>query len=474
MNEGERGDMQKQDGNLNPLFEPRGIAILGSMRPYGEGFVAIQNMLACGYDGNIYPVSRSCQEVHGRRAYASVQDIEAPVDVAVLITPPPVIPDLVDACGRKGIPYIIVVSEGFAESGPEGAALQRQIVETARRYGSRILGPNTLGVMNGANGLCTNPYFAGDNRPPRGGVSYCSQTGLLTFGVHPLRDRGYPISKICDFGNKCDLNEVDLLSYFAADPETNVTVMHLEDIKDGAAFMTAAREAAAKKPVFVLKPGRSEAGARAVSSHTGSLAGDDKIYDSILRQAGVLRLNTWREYWEVPKALSLQPIPKGNRLAVITASGGGGVIMVDAAQDMGLVPARFAPETLRRLAEVNSRLAKNPVDVGPSMSVREQPFSVYTDVVPLVISDPNVDCAVIICHANPTVVEVFRPLAELVRKAGKPVTLFGYGVDLRDMEDSGRQMETMGLPIYFEPEMAARALAYGYAYSQIRHRLNEA
>ncbi|MCX5999564.1 MAG: CoA-binding protein, partial [Chloroflexi bacterium] len=236
-----------------------------------------------------------------------------------------------------GIRAAIVVTEGFAEASREGAERQRQLLDISRRTGMRLLGPNTLGVLNTSNSLVTSAYEIGDNKPPKGGIGYGTQTGLLTFGVYPIKDKASPISKICDFGNKCDVNELDLLSYLADDPQTNVIAMHLEDVKDGPAFIKVARQAAARKPVLILKPGRSEAGARAAASHTGSLAGNDQAYDTAFKQAGVIRLNSWRDFWDVPKTLSLQPLPRGNRIAIVAASGGAGVMLTDAAVAAGLV-----------------------------------------------------------------------------------------------------------------------------------------
>ena len=463
-----------KDSNLSLFFEPRSVAVFGSMRePQGEGLTVIRNMLNFGFAGSIYPISRSATQASGLKAYPTVSSVKGLIDLAIVVTPPPTVLPIIEECGRKGIKATIVATEGFAETGPDGASLQRQLVETARRHGMRILGPNTLGVLSTDYGLVTAPYSMGYNKPPSGGITYCSQTGFLTFGVQPVKDIGYPISKICDFGNKCDVDEVDILPYLADDPSTNVICMHLEDIKDGQRFRRVAREASARKPVLILKPGRSEAGARAASSHTGSLAGDDLVYENAFKQAGVIRLRTWREYWDIPKALSLQPLPKGNRIAIVTATGGAGVMLSDAAADFKLVPATFSTATTSQLGRLSPRLGSNPVDVGPMMSVREFPFSVYEDVVPVVLSDPNVDCLTIVCHFGPHIVKVLTGLAPQISKIGKPVTVFGYGIDLPEMQNSAREIEALGLPTYLDLETAVKALAAGAAYSRIKDRLTE-
>ncbi len=463
-----------KNSNLSLFFEPRSIAVFGSMRePQGEGLTVIRNMLNFGFAGSIYPISRSATQASGLKAYPTVNDVDGPIDLAIVVTPPTTVLPIINECGQKGIKAAIVATEGFAETGRDGATLQRHLVETARRYGMRLLGPNTLGVLSTDYGLVTAPYSMGHNKPPSGGITYCSQTGFLTFGVHPVKDIGYPISKICDFGNKCDVNELDLLPYLADDPSTNVICMHLEDIKNGQRFMEVARQAVARKPVLILKPGRTEAGARAASSHTGSLAGDDQVHENAFRQAGVIRLRTWREFWDIPKALSLQPLPKGNRIAIVTATGGAGVMLSDAAAEFGLVPATFAAATRSQLGKLSPRLGNNPVDVGPMMSVREFPFSVYEDVVPAILSDPNVDCLTAVCHLGPPILKVFTGLAPLISKIGKPVTVLGYGIDLPEMQESVRQMESMGLPTYLDLETSVKALGVSAAYSRIRARMEE-
>lgn len=460
--------VERKDG-LRSFFDPRSIAVFGSMRePVGEGLTAVRNMLEFGFGGRVFPISRSTTEVLALRAYPDLEAVDEPPELALVITPPPTVLPILEQCGRRGVRAAIVATEGFAEAGPDGAALQQELVRTARRFGMRLLGPNTLGVLNTARGLVTDPYPLRGNKPPAGGVSYCTQTGFLTFGVHPIRDIGCPISKICDFGNKCDVNEADILPYLADDESTKAICLHLEDIKDGQRFLEAARMAVARKPVLVLRPGRSAAGARAASSHTGSLAGNDLVYENALRQAGVIRLRTWREYWETPKALSMQPLPRGNRVAIVTATGGAGVILVDAAADAGLVPASFGPSTRRLLAGLSPRMGGNPVDVGPLMSVRDDPFNVYLDVVPAILADPGVDCLAMVCHLGQPIVEVLTTLAPDIARSGKPVTTFGYGIDLPDMQQSARRVEALGLPAYLDLESAVKALGAAAAYVRRR------
>ena len=285
-----------------------------------------------------------------------------------------------------------------------------------------------------------------------------------------MKDKGYPISKLCDFGNKCDINEVDLLEYFYDDPETKVISMHLEDIKDGPTFMEVARKVVSRKPVLVYKPGRSQAGAKAAASHTGSLAGNDRIYESAFRQAGVIRVNSMREFWEVPKVFSSQPLPKGNRFAIVSATGGGGVICIDAAVEAGLAPATFTATTLQKLARLSPRLARNPVDMGPVLAVIADPFPAIEEMVLAVMSDINVDCATLVLPGISNTVDIFNHLKPHLVDIAKPITVFLYGTELSGMEETLRQLEAMGIPAYLDPEIAVKSLGISVTYSKIKMR----
>lgn len=457
--------------DLSRFFEPQAVSVFGSMQSRsGTAYGVIKNMLDFGFSGKIYPVNPSSKEVLGLEVYSSIDQIAANIDLAVIIIPPTAVAEVVEQCAQKGIRAAIVISEGFAEASGEGRRLQSQLVDISRRYGIRILGPNTLGVLNTSNYLVTTPYLIGYNKPVKGCIGYCSQSGLLTFGTHPLRDRAYPISKVCDFGNKSDVNEVDLLEYLANDPDTKVIVMHLEDIKDGRRFMETASKAVSKKPVLIFKPNRNEASARAAASHTGALAGNDEIYEDAFKQTGIIRLSSWREFWEIPRVFASQPLPKGNRVAIITATGGAGVILVDEAVRAGLVIPEFKAETKSKLAALFPRLVNNPVDVGPFMSVSigSNPFLAYEQAVPIVLADQNVDCAVIVCHGGPRTTPVFSHLKDHISRISKPVTVFYYGINLAEMEEFSRQLEGLGLPTYFDLETAVRALGVAAAYSRTK------
>ncbi|MFC1944789.1 acetate--CoA ligase family protein [Chloroflexota bacterium] len=459
---------RNMENDLLPFFEPASVAVFGSLlQDIGPGYCTIKNMLDFGFMGKVYPINPSLTEVMGLRVYSSLDQVMEPIDLAMVIIPPAMVPQVIEQCAQKNVKAVIIGSEGFAEAGDEGVALQRHVVEIARRAGMRILGPNTLGVVNTANGLMTHTSKIGYKGFLKGGIAYCSQSGLLSFGCHPMEGRAYPVSKCCDFGNKCDVDEVDILNYLVDDPETKVIAMHLEDIKDGPRFMEAARRATAVKPVLILKPGRSTAGARAVASHTGSLAGDDQIYGSVFRQIGVIRLNGWQEFWEIPRVFASQPLPRGNRLAIISVSGAAGVLLADAATEAGLAIANFTDNTVKRLRKLSPRFATNPVDWGPMIAVAADPLSVLEELITTILADSNVDCAIIVVHAMVIGLGLFEKIMPQISKLSKPLTIFNFDSDLDVMLETSRRLQALGLATYFELETAIKALSVSVAYARV-------
>jgi acyl-CoA synthetase (NDP forming) len=460
--------------NLKPFFEPESVAVFGSLRDgMGLGYGTIRNMLDFGFKGRIYPVNPNYNEVLGLKVYASVGEVAGPVALAVVITPAPTVPEIIDQCAQKGVEAAVIVSEHFAEAGEEGARLQQQLVETARRTGIRIMGPNTIGTLNTANGLVTTPYLLGYKSIQKGGIAYCSQSGIVAAQCQPLEDRAYPISKMCDLANKCDVNEVDVLEYLADDPETKVVAMHIEDVRDGHGFMSAARKLTARKPLLIFRTARSEAGARASASHTGSLAGDDDVYNSAFKQVGAVRLRTWQEFWEIPRIFAPQRPIRGNRLAVIAYSGGAGVVAADAAAEAGLALADFTSITLDRLRLIDPRAARNPVDLGPVLSAAADTAYVQDEAITAILEDDNVDCAGIALYVGVLAPEnyVVELLERLIGNTPKPVTIWLYGTQLYMLEETSRRLEVRGLPTFTELETAVKALGVLAEYSGFRSSL---
>jgi acetyltransferase len=467
--------MKSRDGSdLWAFFEPRSVAVFGSLKDgMGLGYGLIKNILDFGFTGKVYPVNPSYSEVLGMKAYPTVNQIADPVDLAVVITPPSTVPTIIEECAQKGVKAAVIVSENFADAGGDGAELQQRLVGITTHSSMRIIGPNTVGVFNAANGFTTIPYPFGYDRVRKGGIAYCSQTGVVLPQCQPLEDRAYPVSKMCDVGNKCDVNEVDLLNYLADDPETKVVAMHLEDVKDGRRFMDATRRLVARKPLLIFKPARSEAGARASASHTGSLAVNDRIYDTAIRQTGAIRVNTWQKYWDIPKVFAYQPLSTGNRVAIISHSGGAGVVAADVAVESGLAIARYSDATLDKLAKLSPRLAGNPIDLGPPLSLTDDPMSLQEEVISIVLDDVKVDCATIVLYAGvmAPIEYILEMFTRLKKRVLKPMTVWFYGTRLSLIEDVSRQLEGLGVPTYTDQETAVKALGALARYSRFKSGL---
>ncbi len=466
----------KTKGNLATFFEARNVAVIGSFKEkWSGGYGVIKNLLNFRFSGHIYPVNPYYSEVLGMPVYPTINHVADSIDLVIVITPSQVVPTVIEQCAQKGIKAAIIVSDGFAETNREGAKLQQHVMNIARNAGLRIIGPNTIGITNTANCLVTTPYFTGYNKIQRGSVAYASQTGIVGAQALPLEDYGYPISKICDFGNKCDVNEINLLEYLTVDPETRVIAMHLEDIKDSRQFIDIARRIVVHKPVLILKPGRSQAAAKAVASHTGSLAGADQIYDSAFTQAVIVRLNTWQEFLDIPKVFASQPLPTGNRLAIVTVSGAAGIMAIDAAMENGLVIAQLSSATIDRLAKISPRLVSNPVDIGQVAPFISDFPQALESVIATVLADDSVDCAIIVLWAAlaADALDTSDAFRRLKQQGSKPMAIWIYGPKLSAKEELTRQLEALGLPTYLNLETAAKALGIAASYAKFKSRLEQ-
>ncbi|HEX59747.1 MAG TPA: CoA-binding protein [Methanomicrobia archaeon] len=457
------------ESDLSYFFEPRSVAIIGALREgWFGGYVIIKNLRLFGFPGEIYPVNPRYDKVLGLDVYASIKDVPATVDLVIIITPAATVPGILEECGDASVRAAIVVSDGFAERSEEGAKLQEELVGIGRREGVRILGPNTVGVTNTANGLVTTPYEFGYSSIRRGYVALAGQTGIIAPQAVPYEDLQYGVSKICDFGNKCDVDETDLLEYLAEDAETKVIAMYLEGIKDGRRFLATAKRVVKRKPVIVLKSGRSEEGARVASSHTGTLAGDDRIYEAAFRQVGVLRVRNFRELFEIPKIFG-QPRPKGNRIAIITMTGGAGVMSTDVAYECSLELARFSEKTIGELEKIFPSLAKNPSDVGPAMFAGDL-VQIYKKTIEAALEDENVDCVSVVLWTGEAAppqlyVELFNELKE---KASKPIAIWIYGTKVTAVHELSRELEKLDFPVFLDFETAVRALGMLCEYSRLQ------
>ncbi len=375
--------------SMRRLMKPQSVTVIGASNEQGKiGNSVMRNLIDGGFSGEIHPVNPKADDIQGRKAYKSVMDVPGEPDVAIFAIPAKFVASALEEVGRKGIPNAVLIPSGFAETGEH--ALQAEIVEIAERHGIRLLGPNIYGYYSTWQDLCATfctPYDV------KGGVALTSQSGGIGMAILGFaRTTKTGVSAIVGLGNKSDLDEDDLLTWFGEDPNTDCIAMHLEDLKDGRAFVEAARATVPKKPVVVLKAGRTAAGAKAAGSHTGALAGDDAVYDDILRQSGVIRAPGLNEMLEYARALPVLPTPTGDNVVIITGAGGSGVLLSDAIVDNGL-----------RLMEIPDDLdaafkafippfgaAGNPIDITGG-----EPPSTYEATIRLGLEDPRIHALVL-------------------------------------------------------------------------------
>lgn len=465
--ESEVSESEKSD--LSLFFEPQRVAVVGSLRKgYFGGYVVIKTMLNAGFTGKIYPVNPSYQEVLGLKVYSSIKEIPDQIDLALIMINRRSVPNVMRECVSKGIKAVIVVADGFAERDEEGAQLQNEIVKIGREAGIRIIGPNTAGVVNSANGFIPDPYEPGYKKVKSGAVAICAQTGMINPQAFPYADLHYGVSKICDYGNKCDVDECDLLEYLESDPATKVITMYLEGIQDGQRFLKISKRVTAEKPVLILKSGRTKEGAKVSASHTGALAGDDQIFSAACKQAGIIRLEKFREFFELPKIFSLQPLPEGNRLGIVTFTGGVGVLAIDEGAKYGLTVAKLSPEIGDRLDGIFPGLGKTVVDIGPPMAVNNY-MTIYAEILKTVMEDQNIDCLFNVIWTSPFkefVEEYLKFYREIKGDHQKTIATWIYGPSIPLINEMSGQMEELGFPVFSDLEIAIKALGIAYQYSK--------
>ena len=465
-------DPQKPQHHLTPFFEPASVVIIGSFREgvFG-GYVVVKSLLNAGYTGKIYPVNPGYSEVLGVKVYPSMEDLPEQGEVALLMINARNVPKLLEQCAHNGIKSIILVADGFAERDAEGAMLQEEVVQIARKRGLHIVGPNTAGIVNALNGFNPCPYDAGYYSFKKGVISIGSQTGMINPQAYPYASRGYGVSKICDFGNKCDLDECDFLEYMADDDDTKVVSIYLESIHNGNRFLDLCKKLIPKKPVLVLKLGVTEEGARASASHTGSLAIDDKVFDAACRQAGVLRVDNFNELFDLPRIFATQPLPSGNRLGMVTYTGAVGVVALDEGIRHGLVRPELTAKTAQMLNEMFPNLGEVPVDIGPMIPLVKDFGTVYTQVLTAVLHDENVDCLfnVVWADALGNNTKAYLDAYEALKGNGKkPLVTWVYGPDRVATDNLAHRIEDLGFPVFEEPERCVKALGLAWRYARKR------
>jgi len=449
--------------NLDKIFSPKSIAAVGASDEEGTvGYSLMRNLIDMKFEGKIFPVNIRKQEVLGFKAYASVEHIPEPVDLAVIATPARTVPDVVEQCGKAGIMGLVIISAGFKEIGAEGKVLEERITEIKKRYGLRIIGPNCLGVIRPSNSL--NVTFLA-KMPKPGNIAFISQSGalgsaILDWAMH----ENIGFSNFVSIGSMIDVDFGDLIDYFGTDPKTKSILMYIEGLSDARKFMSAARHFARTKPIIVIKTGKYSESARAAASHTGSLTGEDFIYDKAFKRAGMVRVDEIADLFNCAEVLGTQPLPRGPNIAIITNAGGPGVMATDAVISKGGKMAKLSPKTIETLDSVLPSFWShgNPIDIlGDAKADR------YKATVEACLNDEGIDGLLIIFTAqsvgNP--VEIANAITDLVKSKSYHnktiVTSFmGYG----PVEEANRILNQNNIPTYTTPEQAVKTYMYMHQY----------
>ena len=453
---------------LEPFFEPKSIAVIGaSSAPAKLGHAVLKNLVDGGYvqRGKVYPINPSTPEILGLTAYASVLDIPGEVDLAVIVIPYQHVPEALQVCGQKGIPAAIVISAGFREAGKEGLERELELVRIANDYKIRLVGPNCLGVIDTFTPM--NASFAAGS-PPSGPMAFMSQSGALGTAVLDIALAGrLGLSKFVSLGNKADVSEIDLLRAWENDPNSHVILIYSEGMPKGQEFIQVARQVTRHKPVVAIKSGVTQSGSRAVSSHTGSLAGSEQAYQAAFRQAGILRAESMEALFDMSLALGYQPPLPGDRIAIITNAGGPGILATDALERSGLSLARFEWETIHALEQYlpDAASAANPVDVlGDARADR------YRFALEKVAADPNVDGLMVLL--TPQAMTEIEATAEAISAMSKQLTkpMLACFMGEARIQTGINILTRHGVPNYPFPERAALAFRAMSDYRSIKNR----
>jgi acetyltransferase len=451
--------------NLDRIFNPKSIAVIGASDVEDSvGYAIVKNFTQLGYAGKVYLVNIRKPEILGLKTYQKIEQIPAPVDLAMIATPAATVPTVVEECGRAGVKGVIIVSAGFKETGVEGKALEEKILEVKRKYGIRVIGPNCIGIIRPRINL--NATFM-NKMPKPGKVAFISQSGalgsaILDWAMH----ENIGFSNFVSVGSMIDVDFGDLIDYFGTDPKTKSILMYVEGINEARKFMSAARHFARTKPIIVVKAGKFSESAKAAASHTGSLSGEDVIYDAAFKRAGIVRVEEIEDLFNAAEVLGTQPLPRGPNLALITNAGGPGVMATDALIAKGGKLAKLSPKTTNALNSIlPSFWSKgNPIDVlGDAGAER------YKTAVEACLNDPNVDGVLIIFtqQAVSRAVKIAKTIVELLKNKtyqNKTIltSFMGYGA----VQEANSILNAHNIPTYSTPENAIKTYMYMYQYQR--------
>ncbi len=445
------------------FFNPRNVAIVGATPTPGKGGYNIVYNIKKGFTGGIFPVNPNYGEIMGMVCYPSVDDIPEPIDLVIVFVPAAIVPEVIAACGRKGVEGVIIQSAGFAETGENGSRLQEQVMSLAKQHGIRIWGPNCVGLVDIGRRQVFSFIAPGILKPQviAGGVSMIVQSGMLSGGFlmdMMMADR-MGFAKVCSIGNKMDVNECDLLAYLLNDPQTRVVGCYLENLVDGRRLIELCRRT--EKPVVILKGGQSEHGARAAQSHTASMAADRAVVRGILARAGVIEARDFKQMADICNTLALIPAPSNGeegRVAVLTYSGGAGIVSTDLMEGRHMRLAELSSDTIAKIQPVfpDWMPVGNPVDFWPAVE-KSGPLKTYTTCLQAVLEDPGVDAVLLHMFLGGRMNLDVSSLARAAEKAGKPLFCWAIGHDevRRELTDVFREH---GVPVFRELERTAECM----------------
>jgi acyl-CoA synthetase (NDP forming) len=456
---------------LRPLFAPESVAVIGASNTPGKwGNMMVSRPIQSGYRGSIYPINPNEREVLGLKAYRSISEVPGPVDMAIVTIPAPLVPQAMAQCASKGVKTAVVISAGFAETGDKGKALQDEVVRIARQGGLRIMGPNGMGIWSSTVRLNTAFWFT----PKPGGISFVSQSGTMGgYLLETATNKGYGFNAFLSVGNQADLSMADYLDYLGDDPGTSVIVLYVEGLKDGARFFDTARQVIRKKPLIVYKAGRTAQGSRATLSHTASIAGADEVFEAVCRQIGIIRTYDVIHAFDLAEALAKQPLPRGNRVAIVSAGGGHCVVTTDVCSGFGLEVPELDEETVRALEPYllpHAPPPRNPID----LAADPRPMTV-AHINRTLAEHPGIDAIITMApvHIRSTepafvheLVSTAEILSEIPKKYGKPLIATAMRGAMQGV--AFQLMVERGIPFYEFPEEAARAMYGLYRYAQVR------
>jgi len=442
--------------SLRNFFCPDSVAVIGAAREEEKvGHNILDNIINSGYKGKLFPVNPKADEIHGIKCYPSVLNVPGDIDLAIIVIPAQFVLQVLEECSKKNTKWSIIISAGFKETGIEGAKRERQLIEKAKDYGIRILGPNCLGIIDTECPI--NATFS-SNMPPRGKIGFISQSGALGTSILDwAKTNKIGFSKFVSLGNKADISENDLFDDWENEKDTEVITAYLEGVKYGREFIRISSRVSKKKPIIVVKSGNTDAGARAVSSHTGTLAGSAKAYEAAFKQAGIIRANTIRDLFNYATAFSYQPLPKGKKVAIITNAGGPGIMATDECEESDILLASLEKETIDGLKEFLPEAANfyNPIDIlGDALADR------YKKTLEVVVKDCNVDAVVVLLspQAMTQPYRTARAIVEVMENSGKSITVLTSFMGGSEVEKAVKFLAEKNIPNFDIPEEAIDTL----------------